>query len=175
MYCPKCGHQLTDETLRFCSRCGLLLDGVTDFLSSNESRIKNEQSVLLGTRLAFATLIVSMIYLVALGIFTLTEILNKPTFLTVWIIYLSVAFGLSGFSTFHLARGGFFRKLSEREKRFEKTQLAKKRKELEPVRESIQTATNPSLHLPQGVSVTEGTTRNLEENRQRPERAINNQ
>jgi hypothetical protein len=163
MYCPKCGQELINETLRYCSRCGLLLDGVTDFLSSNEVRIQNEQRVLMGTRLAFSTLLVSLIYLVMLGAFTLLEILNKSTFRTVWIIYLLVAFGMSSLSTFYLARGGFFKKWSEREKRIENVQLTKKRKELEPVKESIQAVTNPSLRLPEAVSVTETTTRNLEE------------
>jgi hypothetical protein len=163
MYCPKCGHQLINETLRYCSRCGLLLDGVTDFLSSNEARIQDEKRVLMGTRLAFSTILVSLIYLILLGAFTLLEILDKSTFRTVWIIYLLVAFGMGSFSTFYLARGGFFKKWSEREKRTENLQSSKKRKELEPVKESIQAATNPSLRLPVAVSVTETTTRNLEE------------
>lgn len=163
MYCPKCGQQLINETLRYCSRCGLLLDGVTDFLSNNEARIEDEKRVLMGTRLAFSTILVSLIYLILLGAFTLLEILDKSTFRTVWIIYLSVAFGMSSFSAFYLARGGFFKKWHEREKRSENAQLTNKRNELEPVRESIQAATNPSLRLPEPVSVTETTTRNLEE------------
>ncbi len=163
MYCPKCGQQLINETLRYCSRCGLLLDGVTDFLSNNEARIEDERHVVLGTRFAFNTLLVSLIYLILLGAFTLLEILNKSTFLTVWIIYLLVAFGMGSFSTFHLARGGFFKKWREREKRTETAQLTKKRNELEPVNASIQSDTNPSLRLPEPMSVTETTTRNLEE------------
>ena len=33
MYCPKCGLQASDE-VRFCSRCGLRLDGVTALLDN---------------------------------------------------------------------------------------------------------------------------------------------
>jgi hypothetical protein len=163
MYCPKCGHQLTKDTLRYCSRCGLLLDGLTDFLSNNEARIEDEKRVLMGTRLAFSTILISLVYLIMLGAFTLLEILDKPTFRTVWIIYLSVAFGMSSFSAFYLARGGFFKKWGEREKRTQNVQPTKKRKELEPVKEHIQSDTNLSLRLPEPVSVTETTTRNLEE------------
>ncbi len=174
MYCPKCGQQLINETLRYCSRCGLLLDGVTDFLSSNEARMQDEQRLLWGTRFAFSTLLVSLIYLVLLGAFTLLEILDKSTFLIVWIIYLSVAFGMGSFSVFHLARGGFFKKWNEREKRIQKAQPTSKRNELEPVKVGIQAATNPSLRLPEAVSVTETTTRNLEEGKIAPDRAIKN-
>ena len=171
MYCPKCGHQLINETLRYCSRCGLLLDGVTDFLSNNEARIEDEKRVLVGTRLAFSTILVSLIYLVMLGAFTLLEILDKSTFRTVWIIYLLVAFGMSSLSAFYLARGGFFKKWSEREKRTENVQRTKKRNELEPVQASMQANTNPSLRLPEAVSVTETTTRHLEEDYRATEQA----
>jgi cytochrome c biogenesis protein CcdA len=173
MYCPKCGHELANDNRRFCSRCGLLLDGVSELLTGNEERLESEKRVLLGTRLAFAAQIVSLIYLIALGIFGLFEILNKSTFLTVWAIYLVVAFGLSIVSSIILARGGYFKKLSEREKRVKSpVAAAGNRGELEAVKESLQAATNPSLHLPEMVSVTETTTRNLEEPLKAPDRAV---
>ena len=34
MYCPQCGQQQTSDAVRFCSRCGFLLEGVTVVLSS---------------------------------------------------------------------------------------------------------------------------------------------
>jgi hypothetical protein len=174
MYCPRCGHHLANENRRFCSRCGLLLDGVSELLTGNEERLESEKQILLGTRLAFSAQIVSLIYLIALGIFTLFEILNKSTFLTVWVIYLLVAFGLSIVSSVILARGGYFKKLSEREKRIKGPVAPAKRGELEPVKESLQAATNPSLHLPEMVSVTETTTQNLKEPLQAPDRAVKN-
>lgn len=36
MFCPKCGQQASDE-VRFCSRCGLRLDGVTALLDNDGS------------------------------------------------------------------------------------------------------------------------------------------
>ena len=34
MYCPQCGQQQTSDTVRFCSRCGFLLEGVNVVLGS---------------------------------------------------------------------------------------------------------------------------------------------
>ncbi len=34
MYCPQCGQQQISETVRFCSRCGFLLEGVNVVLNS---------------------------------------------------------------------------------------------------------------------------------------------
>jgi hypothetical protein len=34
MYCPQCGQLQVSETVRFCSRCGFLLEGVTVVLAS---------------------------------------------------------------------------------------------------------------------------------------------
>jgi hypothetical protein len=33
MYCPKCGQQQVSESTRFCSRCGLPIEGLTDWLA----------------------------------------------------------------------------------------------------------------------------------------------
>jgi hypothetical protein len=35
MYCPQCGQQQVSDTVRFCSRCGFLLEGVSVVLNSN--------------------------------------------------------------------------------------------------------------------------------------------
>ncbi len=34
MYCPRCGQQQVTDEVRFCSRCGFLLEGVTQLLAS---------------------------------------------------------------------------------------------------------------------------------------------
>lgn len=34
MYCPQCGQQQVSDTVRFCSRCGFLLEGTTVVLAS---------------------------------------------------------------------------------------------------------------------------------------------
>src|SRR6266700_751070 len=33
MFCPRCGQQQTSDTMRFCSRCGFLLEGAMVLLS----------------------------------------------------------------------------------------------------------------------------------------------
>ena len=35
MYCPQCGQQQVSDAVRFCSRCGFLLEGVAVVLNSN--------------------------------------------------------------------------------------------------------------------------------------------
>lgn len=35
MYCPQCGQQQVSDAVRFCSRCGFLLEGVSVVLNSN--------------------------------------------------------------------------------------------------------------------------------------------
>lgn len=35
MYCPRCGQEQVSDQLRFCSRCGLMLDGVIQLLGNN--------------------------------------------------------------------------------------------------------------------------------------------
>jgi len=34
MYCPQCGQQQVSDVIRFCSRCGFPLDGVTEIVAS---------------------------------------------------------------------------------------------------------------------------------------------
>jgi hypothetical protein len=34
MYCPKCGQSQVNDGVRFCSRCGFLLEGVSNLLAS---------------------------------------------------------------------------------------------------------------------------------------------
>ena len=36
MYCPKCGQQQISEEMRFCSRCGLALSGLTEWLAGGQ-------------------------------------------------------------------------------------------------------------------------------------------
>lgn len=33
MYCPRCGQQQVSDEMKFCSRCGLLLSGLTEWMS----------------------------------------------------------------------------------------------------------------------------------------------
>ena len=37
MFCPSCGQQQASEDTRFCSRCGILLAGISSLISNNET------------------------------------------------------------------------------------------------------------------------------------------
>src|SRR5215210_8575220 len=41
MYCPKCGQQLSDN-MRFCSRCGLLISEVAEWLAGGHLVVREE-------------------------------------------------------------------------------------------------------------------------------------
>ncbi len=43
MYCPNCGQQQVSEEMRFCSRCGLALSGLAEWLASGRLPLKREE------------------------------------------------------------------------------------------------------------------------------------
>jgi hypothetical protein len=86
MYCPKCSQQQVSEAMRFCSRCGFPLDGVTELIASdgvlaateNESegpRLSPRQK---GVRKALLLLIPSFVLLVSAGLIH-DKIFDKPS------------------------------------------------------------------------------------------------
>lgn len=44
MYCPNCGQQQVSEEMRFCSRCGLALSGLTEWLAGGLLVRRNEET-----------------------------------------------------------------------------------------------------------------------------------
>src|SRR2546423_8465367 len=70
MFCPRCGQQQASEEVRFCSRCGLQLDALTEFVESGgrlASRDASEDLPALtarqrGTRMAFLILVAGLIF-----------------------------------------------------------------------------------------------------------------
>lgn len=52
MFCPGCGQQQVPETMRFCSRCGLAISGITDWLARSEGSVSPRKT--LRARLASA-------------------------------------------------------------------------------------------------------------------------
>ena len=42
MYCPNCGQQQISDEMRFCSRCGLALSGLAEWLASGRLSAKRE-------------------------------------------------------------------------------------------------------------------------------------
>jgi len=73
MYCPRCGQQASDE-VRFCSRCGLRLDGVTVLLDNDgsitpptpESHASapsaRQKGIRLGVKLIFSSIVLVPIF-----------------------------------------------------------------------------------------------------------------
>src|SRR5215510_8025818 len=53
MYCPKCGQQQISDEMRFCSRCGLALSGLAEWLGGGSlpvKRAEEEQQVAVSRR-----------------------------------------------------------------------------------------------------------------------------
>ncbi len=44
MYCPKCGQQQVSDNTRFCSRCGLPLSGLTEWLAGDGVLVRREEA-----------------------------------------------------------------------------------------------------------------------------------
>lgn len=51
MYCPNCGQQQISEEMRFCSRCGLALSGLAEWLAGGRqpAKLVDEQPVAVAT------------------------------------------------------------------------------------------------------------------------------
>lgn len=45
MYCPNCGQQQISEEMRFCSRCGLALSGLAEWLAGGRLPLRREEEV----------------------------------------------------------------------------------------------------------------------------------
>lgn len=45
MYCPKCGQQQVSESTRFCSRCGLPIEGLTDWVAGAAFLTRRDEPV----------------------------------------------------------------------------------------------------------------------------------
>ena len=43
MYCPNCGQQQISDEMRFCSRCGLALSGLMEWLAGGVQTVKHEK------------------------------------------------------------------------------------------------------------------------------------
>lgn len=43
MYCPNCGQQQISEEMRYCSRCGLALSGLAEWLATGRVPLKREE------------------------------------------------------------------------------------------------------------------------------------
>jgi hypothetical protein len=160
MFCPQCGHQQVSHETRFCSRCGLSLGRATDLLATSSEQIQREKRELMGIGLMIATVLLLVNFIIVFGAVTLPHLAN-PVFLWIWVAFIISALLVGGFGLANLIRGGFFKRLKEREARLK---LLKSEHEHRMLPEgsggaNLNTQSIPRLVDP--VSVTETTTREL--------------
>jgi hypothetical protein len=158
MFCPQCSHRQVSDDTRFCSRCGLPLGLVTDLVANSGNQLQREKREITGIGLMMATVLMLINFIIVFGAVALPHLAN-PVFLWIWISFVIGSLIVGGFGLANLIRGGFFKRLKERERRLH---LMKERQMLpEEVRsESYDVGATPRLVEP--VSVTEMTTRELE-------------
>jgi hypothetical protein len=164
MFCPQCGHQQVSDEIRFCSRCGLSLGPATDLLPSSGTQLQREKRELMGIGLMMATVIMLLNFLLVYGLVTLPHLAN-PAFLWIWLCFLLTAGGVGGFGLGYLIRGGYFKRLKQREEvvRLMKLEQERQVRAGETKVRSLASGTTPSL-IAVPASVTETTTRELEPN-----------
>ena len=144
--------------MRFCSRCGLSLDLVTDLISNSADQFKREKRELTGVGLMMATVLMLLNFLFVFGAVTLPHLAN-PVFLWIWLSFVISSFVVGGFGFANLVRGDFFKRLRMREARLRLMKAEQDRQiAADATRANIGAAGVPV----EPVSVTETTTRELE-------------
>jgi hypothetical protein len=146
---------------RFCSRCGLPLGLVTDLLADGGDQLRRERREITGIGLTMATVIMSLNFLIVFGVATLPHLTN-PVFLWIWASFVVSALVVGGFGLANLIRGGFFKRLKERESRLHLMKVEQERQTLPEASEGAAIGAGPAARLAEPVSVTETTTRELE-------------
>lgn len=158
MFCPECGHrQVSDET-RFCSRCGLPLNVVIDLLADSPGQLQREKRELTGIGLMWGAVLMLTNFIIVFGAVTLPHLAN-PVFFWIWLFFVLSSLAVGGFGLANLIRGGFFKRLKEREARLH-LRAERQRPTLPSEREGANAEPTPLLAEP--ASVTETTTRELE-------------
>jgi len=150
--------------MRFCSRCGLSLGLVTDLVANSSEQLKREKRELTGIALMMATVLMLVNFIIVFGAVTLPY-LASPAFFWVWVAFVVSSLIVGGWGLANLIRGGFFKRLSERELRLK---LLKSEQEQQLLPEKPGTPSFDSRSTPRPVdqlSVTETTTRDLSEHK----------
>ena len=160
MFCPQCSHRQVSNATRFCSNCGLPLGLVTDLVENSSHQLQREKRELTGIGLMIATILMLINFILVFGAVTLPHLTN-PVFLWIWAGFVITSLTMGGFGVANLIRGGFFKRLKERERRLE---LLKEQQLLpEEVRDASFQA-RPTPRFIEQPSVTETTTRELSDN-----------
>ena len=161
MFCPQCGHQQVSSDRRFCSHCGLSLGLVTDLLVTSTSQLQREKREIQGIGMMIATIIMLINFILIFGLATLPQLTN-PAYFWVWAFFVVSSLSLGGVGLANLIRGGFFKRLKEREMRLNLMKLEEKRRMLTQQAKSTNTDVESVPRLAEPVSVTETTTRELQ-------------
>ena len=157
MFCPQCGHRQVSNEIRFCSRCGLPLDLVTDLLDESGKSLQRQKREVTGIGLMMATFLMLINFIIVFGAITLPHLTN-PVFLWIWASFVIASLIIGGVGVANLIRGGFFKRLKARGARLN---LIKDSPRAAEEMESRVPDTDAIPLLVQPVSVTETTTREL--------------
>ena len=98
MYCPKCGQQQVSDEMKFCSRCGLALSGLAEWLSggvlpakrSDESQVAEVSPRRKGIRRAGKLMFLSGVLFVVFLVFSLAIDEGAPMILPVAVFFVSL-------------------------------------------------------------------------------------
>ena len=162
MFCPQCGHQQISNEIRFCSRCGLSLGLATDLLPTSGNQLQREHRELMGVGLMMTTVLLLINFFLVFGLVTLPHLTNT-VFLWLWLTFLVTALGVGGFGLAYLIRGGFFKRLKERDARLRLMKAEQERLKQADETKLVHAVSVPtSSLLVEPASVTETTTRELE-------------
>ncbi len=161
MFCPQCGHRQASNDMRFCSRCGLSLGLVTDVLANSTDQIQREKREITGISLMMATVFILLNFMIVFGLVALPHLAN-PVFWWIWLSFVVTSLIVGGFALTNLIRGGYFKRLKERESRLHLLKVAEERhvSSKDAITASIAAEATPLLAEP--ASITETTTRELE-------------
>ena len=161
MFCPQCGHQQASIDTRFCSRCGFSLSLVTDLVANSSDQLKREKREIRGIGLTMATVLMLLNFIIVFGAVTLPHLAN-PVFYWIWASFVISSLIIGGFGLANLIRGGFFKRLKERESRLRQMKSEQGRQMLPEESKGASSGVEAMPRLVELVSVTETTTRELQ-------------
>ena len=157
MYCPQCGHKQVSTDTRFCARCGIALGIAAELIAGGSGHLQREKREMAGVGFTIATVIMLFNFLLVYGLITLPHIGN-PVFFWIWLSFVlaSLLVGVLGLT--QLIRGGFFKRLKERELQLQVMNAVQERQAFSPPTETAGELSSGSSDY---ISVTEPTTRKL--------------
>lgn len=158
MYCPKCGHKQVSTDTRFCSSCGIALGMATDLITGDSQHLERERSEIAGIGFTIATVLMLFNFMLVYGIVTLPHIAN-PVFFWIWLSFVLTSLFVGGIGLKKLIRGGFFKRLNERELQLQVMNAVRDR---QPLVQAPEARGEVSAGSSDYISVTETTTRKLD-------------